>query len=498
MARTARHKLLGIALDDAAPEKLHRQVYAQIRAAILAGRLAPGAQLQSSRLLASELGCARGTVLLAVDQLTAEGYLRSAAGSGTFVADELPDDLLSVCRAAADRIVDGAPTARLRLSRRAEALLALAARPPGPAMGTPFAVGQPALDHFPLELWAKLLEQAWRRPEPGLLLASHPAGHPRLRAAIADYLRAARGLDCRPEEVIVTAGTQHAINLVARLILDPGDPVWLEEPCYPGLHATLLAAGAAPVPVPIDGEGLSVGRGRAMAPAARLAVVTPSHHYPLGTVMSLSRRLELLRWAEEADGWIVEDDYDSEYRYRGRPLEPLRLLDRSGRVLYVGTFSKVLFPTLRLGYLVAPPALAESIAQSLTTLEPVASMVAQTALARFIADGHFAVHLRRMRQLYAVRQAALIDAARVHLAGLLVLEPDAAGMHLVGFPVGRGFDDQAVARAAAEKGISVQALSRHYAGNAKRSGLMFGYAAIAAESCAPALERLAPLLRAMT
>jgi GntR family transcriptional regulator/MocR family aminotransferase len=426
MARTARHPPLGMALDETAPEPLHRQLYGQIRTAILAGRLPPGAQLPSSRLLAAELGCARGTVLLAVDQLTAEGYVRSAGGSGTFVADELPDDLLSVRRAAAGRSGGAAP-ARLRLSRRAEALLALAARPVAAAMGAPFAPGQPAIEHFPVELWARLLEQAWRLAEPGLLLASHPSGHPRLRTAIADYLRATRGLDCRPEEVVVTGGTQHAINLVARLVLDPGDPVWLEEPCYPGLRATLLAAGAATVPVPVDREGLSVARGRALAPLARLAVATPSHQYPLGTVMSLPRRLELLRWAAEAEAWIVEDDYDSEYRYRGRPLEPLRLLDGAGRVIYVGTFSKVLFPTLRLGYLVAPPALAEAIGKSLTALEPVAAMVAQTALARFIAEGHFAVHLRRMRHLYAARQGALIEAARLHLAGSLALEPRRLG-----------------------------------------------------------------------
>ena len=254
--------MLGFALDGDAAEPRHRQLYAQLRTAILTRRLAPGARLPSSRLFASELGCARGTVLLAFDQLIAEGYVRSAGGSGTFVADELPDDFLSVQgvrHRAAERAGRAAPPL---LSRRANTLLALAARPNAAPLGTPFTVGQPALDHFPFEIWAKLLAEAWRRPDPAMLGAFHPAGHPRLRQAIADYLRAARGLDCRPDEVIVTAGTQHAISLVARLILDPGDPVWLEEPCYPGLRATLTAAGARSVPVIVDSDGLSVAAGR--------------------------------------------------------------------------------------------------------------------------------------------------------------------------------------------------------------------------------------------
>ena len=497
MPRIARHPLFSLSLDTASGEKLHRQLYAQIRAAILSGRLAPGAALPSSRLIAAELGCARGTVLLAVDQLAAEGYVRSSGGSGTFVVDELPDDLLSLRRAAARRASADTAPARARLSRRAEALLSLATRPPAVAAGAPFAPGQPALDQFPSTLWARLLEQAWRHPEAGLLLLNHPAGHPRLRAAIADYLRAARGLDCRPEEIIVTAGTQHAISLVARCLIDAGDPVWLEEPCYPGLHATLIAAGAATVPVPVDREGLSVAQGRALAPAARLAVVTPSRQYPLGTVMSLARRLELLRWAAEAEAWIVEDDYDSEYRYRGRPLEPLRLLDETRRVIYVGTFSKVLFPTLRLGYLVAPPALTEAFARSLTALEPLAAMVAQTALAAFIAEGHFAVHLRRMRHLYAARQAVLTEAAARLLGGRLMLIPDDAGMHVMGFPPeGAPFDDAAVAAAAAKQGVVVPPLSQLYAGPEKRAGLMFGYAGVAPERMAPALAKLAAVIDA--
>ncbi len=494
MARTARYLLTGIALDPDAELPLHRQVYAQLRAAILDGRLAPGVRLPSSRLFAHELGCARGTVLLAFDQLHAEGYLRSTGGSGTFVAEEVPDHLLSVRRRSKQRAASA--DRRPRLSVLAEKLLA--AGGPRPSGGTPFATGQPALGDFPHDIWAKLMAESWRSAGSGRLLALTAAGHPALREAIADYLRGARGLDCRAEDVIVTSGTQQALNLVARLVLDPGDRVWLEEPGYPALRAILTAVGAAIEAVPVDREGISVAAGRRIAPRARLAVVAPSHQYPLGAVMSLPRRLELLRWAEEADAWIIEDDYDSEFRYRGRPLEPLRLLDESGRVIYLGTFSKVLFPGLRLGYLLAPPALGATLIRAIPLLESPAASVAQAALARFIAEGHFAAHLRRMRHLYAARQAALIEAAQRHLGDMLTLAPDEAGMHLVGYPLAeraRGFDDVALAEAAAGAGIVLAPLSRYYAGPARQSGFLFGYAGATPAAMEAAMLRLAEILK---
>ncbi len=494
MARTAHYLLTGLSLDPGTALPLHRQLYAQLRTAILAGRLTPGTRLPSSRLLAAELDCARGTILLAFDQLHAEGYLHSSAGAGTFVAEEVPDHLLAV-RQSSRR--EGGGERRVRLSNHAATLLANPMRHPPPGSEAPFQIGQPALAEFPRELWAKLTAETWRAPGGARLLAASPAGHPPLREAIADYLRTARGLDCRPEEVIVTSGTQQALSLIARLLLDPGDPVWLEEPGYPALRPILVAAGARIAPIPVDDEGISVADGRRIAAAARLVAVAPSHQYPLGTVMSLARRLELLRWAEGADAWIIEDDYDSEIRYRGRPLEPLRLLDETGRVIYVGTFSKVLFPGLRLGYLVAPRALAQIIVCAIPLLEPPASMIAQATLARFIAEGHFAVHLRRMRHLYAARQAALVAAARHHLAGALTLEPDDAGMHLVGYPTPEwtpDFDDLAFADAAANAGITLSPLSRYYAGQVRKMGLLFGYAASPPEAIEDAVERLGTLI----
>ncbi|MBV9523216.1 MAG: PLP-dependent aminotransferase family protein [Alphaproteobacteria bacterium] len=498
MARTARHVLTGLGLDPIAAQPLHRQLYGQLRAAILAGRLRPGARIPSSRLLAAELGCARGTILLAFDQLHAEGYLRSTGGSGTFVAEEIPDDLLSV-RRPAERRDDGRED-RLRLSANAAALLAAPA-PVAPGLGAALQIGQPALDAFPRELWAKLSAETWRGPAGRRLLAASPTGYPPLRVAIADYLRAARGLDCRPEEVIVTSGTQHALSLLVRLLLDPGDRVWLEEPGYPALPPILLAAGARSEPIPVDGEGISVATGRRIAPAARLAVVAPSHQYPLGVVMSLPRRLELLRWAEASDAWIVEDDYDSEFRYRGRPLEPLRVLDETGRVIYLGTFSKVLFPGLRLGYLVAPPKLADTIVRAFPLLEPPAATIAQATLARFIAEGHFAAHLRRVRQLYAERQAALIGAALRHLGDRIILAPEDAGMHLVGYPAADlepGFDDLEFARDAARAGIGLSPLSRYYFGAVRRKGLLFGYAGTPPAAIEDAMARLGAMLRTRT
>jgi GntR family transcriptional regulator/MocR family aminotransferase len=314
--------LLALALDRSLPAPLQRQLYAQIREAVLAGRLSAGSRLPSTRTLGQDLGCSRNTVIGAFDQLLAEGYLESRGGSGTYVTRVLPEALLS---------------RRPRGPGGARPSPGPTARSPGPALSPgggrlaamgrvrsletgAFAPGMPDLSLFPFAVWARLLGRAWRRPALDLTAGGDPAGYPPLRAAIARYLAAVRDVVCSADEVLVTGGAQPALDLVARLLLAPGDEVWIEEPGYPGLRGPLAAAGARLVPVPLDEEGLSVAAGRARAPKARLAVVAPSHQYPLGTTMSLARRLDLLEWAREANAWIVEDDYDSEYRYAGRPL----------------------------------------------------------------------------------------------------------------------------------------------------------------------------------
>ena len=490
---------LGLLLDPASREALHWQIGEQLRRAILERRLAPGTHLPSSRLLAQELGCARGTVLAALDQLVAEGYVVTSPGSGIAVASDLPDESLvpKAMRTHRHPVTAAAP----RLSRRAEARLATSARlaesfdmPPAA-----FALGHPAPDAFPFPLWAKLLEAEWRRPAQEVTTSPHPFGHAGLRRAIALYLGAARGFACTAAEVMVTSGVRRSVALLARLLLDPGEAAWVEEPGFPGTREALQAAGARPVPVPVDASGVSLDAAQARAPEARLAIVAPAHHYPLGAMLSLQRRLALLAWAERTEGWIIEDDYDGEYRYAGRPLAPLRALDPAGRVAYVGSFSKLLFPSLRLSYLVLPSALVDPTERLLTASEPVgASLLGQGALARFIAEGHFAAHLRRTRRLYAERQQALVAAARRHLAGLLDVPPDPGGMHLVAYPhpaFAEGFEDSAMTKRAARAGIRVAPLSACYLAAPARQGLLLGYAAVPPESIEAAVIRLRSALR---
>ena len=484
--------LIAIGLDRDAGTPLHRQLYDRIRALILDRALAPDSRLPSTRTLAAELGVSRNTVLAAFDQLAAEGYLVGAVGSGSYVATALPDAMPA----------PGASGARPRagrgpgLSRRGRALAGVS-RMRRPTTGA-FPPGLPALDLFPTRLWARLLARPWRRPGTALLGPGEAAGDPELRCAIAAYLRPARALDCDAAQVIVVSGAQQGLDLAARLLLDPGDLALVEEPGYRALNGPLIAAGARIVAAPVDGEGIDIGAGARHAEGARLVCVTPSHQFPLGVTMSLGRRLALLDWAAATDAWILEDDYDSEYRYGGRPLAALQGLDRAGRVVYVGSFSKVMFPSLRLGYLVVPPDLAEPFARARAALDDHPPAATQAALARFIVEGHFASHLRRMRRLYAERQAALVAAGARHLDGLLTIAASEAGMHLVAGlrpELARRMDDREASLRAARAGIAAPPLAAHYRAAPDRRGLLLGYAAVPVADIDPAAAHLAAALR---
>ena len=502
---------VALAFEDgpAAPPK-QRQLYDQIRAHVLSGRLAAGMRLPATRGLAGELGCSRNTVLSAYEQLLAEGYLTGAHGSGTYVSQVLPDQFLAVGARAAASLDDAGPgLPRPALSRRGQAL----ARPQIQARGPrdAFMLG-PDTARFPFEVWGRMLGRTWRRPRIDLLGYGDPAGYRPLREAIAEYVRSARGLRCEWRQILITSGVQQALDLVVRALLDPGDAVWCEDPGYRGFRGPLSAAGARVAAVPVDGEGLSVTAGRARAPEARLAVVAPSHQFPLGVVMTLGRRLELLDWARTAKAWILEDDYDSEYRYAGRPLAALQGLDAArgtdghgtargggGRVIYAGSFSKVMFPSLRIGYLIAPEDLIAPLTRVRAALEDHPSSVIQPALAAFIAEGHFAGHVRRMRAHYAARQEALLSAARRHLDGLLDVAPDEAGMHLVArfSPVLAAClsDTEAETRAWAA-GITVSALSNYAIEKPTAPGLLLGYAAVPEARLLDAARSLAKTLEA--
>ncbi|MCK6449892.1 MAG: PLP-dependent aminotransferase family protein [Alphaproteobacteria bacterium] len=404
-----------LVLDRRSDVPFHRQIYERVRDAIARGTLNPGDRLPSARSLANQLGTARGTVDTAYAVLAGEGYIVARGAAGTIVAPALKSPAIAALQAK--------PTAVPRLL---DSPVDIA---PGTVM--PFQMGLPALDAFPRKLWTRLAARHARHLSPATMAYTDGAGHAPLRAAVMRYLAVARGIVCTPNQVLLTAGYHGAVGLISRSLLDPGDRVWFEDPGFHLARRSLEMAGARIVPVPVDGDGIDVGAGIERARRARFAVVTPSHQMPLGVALSLSRRLALLAWARDAGAWIIEDDYDSEYRYTGRPLPALKSLDRDGRVLYVGTFSKVLFPGLRLGYLVVPEDQARRFAAVAGALQPDRAALVEATVADFMREGHFARHIRRMRALYAERRLALARALDAVFAGRLKIGLGAGGMHLM-------------------------------------------------------------------
>ncbi len=439
-----------IRLDASLSLPLYKQLYQRLRTVILAGQLERGARLPSTRTLASELGVSRNTTALAYDQLLMEGYLESRVGQGTIVSRHLPD-LPAISIQGSTQGSQPGSTKRTR-SHRSRATQTEAQRvPPIPVAervallqtmfhpeqevvtSSIFRGGEPALDLFPYDLWARLLNRHARKSLPAASHYQPTAGYYPLREAIAIHIGITRGVRCTPDQILITTGSQGAYDLVVRTLLNPGDGAWMENPGYFGAQGALVAAGARLVPVPVDAQGLDVERGRQLCPDARLVSTTPSHQFPTGVTMSLSRRLALFEWARAMGAWIVEDDYDSEYRFRGRPLEALHALDETGRVLYIGTFSKVLFPALRLGYLVAPVELIEPLLAMCRFTNVHVPILEQIALADFMQEGHFARHLRHMLQHYSQRRKVLHYELCTHLGDLLEVYAPEVGMHLVGW-----------------------------------------------------------------
>ena len=484
-----------IILDASLPVPLYKQLYERLRSTILAGQLERGARLPSTRTLASELGVSRTTTALAYEHLLLEGYLESRVGQGTVVARDLPAMLFN---AQTDRTpssqTNALKTSPIRLASRVHPLkeIPYPERREGRTGGT-FYGGEPALDLFPYEVWARLIARRARQSLREFAHYQPPAGYYPLREAIAAHIGITRGVRCTPEQIILTAGSQGALDLAVRTLLGPGEAAWLENPGYFGARGALLAAGVHLVPVPVDEQGLVVEIGRKLCQEARLVATTPSHQFPTGVTMSLPRRLALLDWASEAGAWILEDDYDSEYRFSGRPLEALQGLDHTGRVLYIGTFSKVLFPALRLGYLVAPAELVESLLTMRRFLDVHLPMLEQMALCDFLNEGHYARHLRRMLQHYRKLRELLHRELHTHLGSLLEVRAPEAGIQLVGWlPPGK--DDQRAAELAAQVGIQVLPISRFSLEPLPCGGLVFGYASTNEEAIGPGVKRLAVAL----
>ena len=469
---------------------LRQQVYRRLREAIEQGSLAPGTRLPPSREQAHTLGVGRNTVLWALERLVAEGYLTARVGDGTYVADDAAALRRAGPRPAAPL---GADADSLLSSRgRRVADTALRWQPPRqPAIA--FRIGAPDVSTFPYPAWDRLVRQASRADREAWSQYLDPAGLPALRWAIAEWLWASRGIRCEADRVLVCSGSQQALDLVGRLLLDPGDEVLVEDPGYPGIRAGLVAHGASVRPVAVDAEGLVIEVAAARWPAARLAVVTPTHQFPTGVRMSLRRRLALLDWARSCGGWIVEDDYDGEFQYGPHRIPALCSLPNAERVLYVGTFSKTLHPGLRLGFIVLPAVLAPAFAGARALIDRHAPGDSQAVLARFIADGHLLRHLRRMRELYPQRQRLMVEALAEASGGALRLAPCEQGMHLV-HELPDGVDDRPLAARAQAVGVMLAPLSR-YAIESPRRGWLFGFAAYPASELRAAAGRLGPLLR---
>jgi GntR family transcriptional regulator / MocR family aminotransferase len=456
---------------------LYQQLYSHMRAAILSGELKGGTKMPSTRALGDELGLSRNTILTAYAQLTAEGYLESVTGSGTFVARVLPESLLTTPRRPSASARSSKPHAP-RFSKNANAQLAApqmsSSLPPSTRKmmpRQPLTSGLPALDEFPYDLWSRLVVRQARRMPISAFPYQDAAGYVPLREAIAAHVTISRRVHCTPDQIVIVLGSQGALDLASRMLITAGDPVWMEDPGYLGARGAFLGSGAHIIPVPVDQEGLVVEEGIARAPQARLVYITPSHQFPMGVTMSLSRRLALLEWARRADAYILEDDYDSEYRFAGRPLAALQGLDEADRVIYIGTFSKVLFPALRIGYLILPPPLVEPFLTVRRLIDIHPPMMEQAVLTDFITEGHFTRHLRRMRVLYAERRAALLDGLRTLPLDIYSAE---AGIHCLGW-LPDGMDDLALVRKAAMQGLDLSALSKYSIEPMPRKGLLMSY-----------------------
>jgi len=477
----------------AGAQELWRWLRDELRGAILNGRLKRGARMPSTRGLARQYQCARGTVVLAFDHLRAEGYIESRRGTGTFVVLALPDDSLTAKRPS---IRLPKQHSRAGLSKRGRmSTEGVPVLPASRSVGKAFRSYEPAIDLFPVDLWSRIAGRVVRRAPRSLYGQGDARGYAPLRKAIAECVGSTRGVRCEADQVLVTAGTQQGLDLIARLLLDPGDAVWLEDPGYPGAVDAFRAAGARILPVPVDKEGIQVDWACRRRQNGKLIYTTPANQFPLGLTMSLSRRLQLLQWALAEGAWIVEDEYDAEYRYFGRPVPALQSLDESGSVIYIGTFTKMLFNALRLGFAVVPERVVDAFAagRSLTDRHP--PTLQQAVLAEFILEGHFAHHVRRMRQIYAERIGVLVEAARQKLAGRLEVEHAASGMRTIGWLRGGGNDVQ-VAQQARARGLELAALSRFTLRHPSPAGLLLGFAGCTPGELRRGVDVLASVLNA--
>ena len=485
-------------LDAEGVRPIHRQIYDDVRARILSGQLEPGTLLPSTRILAENLRVSRNTIVAAYERLRAEGYVTSWPGAGTRVSTMLPDTMI---RAGGPGTLEVVRTRRrpatlqYGLSRRAERLVRLHALngPSAPHAPRAFRNDAPTIDAFPLALWNQSLARAMRQIPPRHLSYGETFGLRELRELVARYVSAARGVRCSVDQVMITCGSQQALTLAAGVLVNPGDKVWVEDPGYAGARGAFAFAEAEIVPVPVDAEGLDVGAGQLLAADARVAFVTPSRQLPLGVRMSRERRIQLLDWAWASHAWVLEDDRDSEFRYSSRPVPSLQGMDTEGCVLYVGTFSKAMFPALRLGYLVVPNQLRDAFVAARHFSDLHQSYVEQAAMAAFMREGHFERHVRRVRRVYLERQQHLVAEATRYLAGRLTLEPADAGMEIIAW-LHATDDDIAVTKSVRAEGVEVVPLSPIVVKRQLPPGLILGYGGLGPREITDGVQRMARAL----
>ena len=480
-----------IAVNRNAPQALHRQIYDAYRKAIVERRLRSGQRVPSSRSLAVELGVSRFPVLNAYAQLLAEGYFDSRVGAGTVISLSLPDQA----------VYPGPRNAPVLTTPRIVGHVAKHTSLPDTIENAPwrrqwgaFGVGQVALDQFPFHLWNNMVTRHCRSTTAKSLDYGNPMGLNALRDALALYLRTARGVRCEAEQIMIVSGSQQALDICTRALLDPGSRVWMEEPGYRFARSVFALNNCRIVQVPVDREGLNVAAGMKLCRDARAALVTPSHQYPLGFTMSASRRLQLLEWAERSRSWILEDDYDSDYRYESLPISSLQGLDRNSRVVYIGTFSKVLFPSLRLGFLVIPAELVERFQAVRVAMDIAPASFSQEVLANFIHEGHFSRHIRRMRLLYRDRRNALMNGICSALGSRVEVTGEQAGMHLC--VILEGIRDREIADRAAHANLWLTPLSSSYVGKVSPQGLILGFGSTRTEEMPSAIAKLQAVLEA--
>jgi GntR family transcriptional regulator / MocR family aminotransferase len=479
-----------VAVDRTSSIPLYRQIYDAFRDLIVQGNLVAGQQIPSTRTLAKELGLSRFPVVNAYAQLLSEGYFEGRIGSGTVVSSSLPDQapFMALRSAKSNKIFSG-PRRSSKLSGELPGVETV----PWLQGRAPFVGSQLALDQFPFNLWSRLLMLHSRKIPESSLHYCHPMGLKDLREAIANYLRTARAVRCEADQIMIVSGSQQALDITSRVLLDPCDRLWMEEPGYNLARYIFMMAGGRLVPVPVDQEGLDVAAGRRLCAKAKVAYVSPSHQYPLGVVMSASRRLQLLNWAQSTGAWIIEDDYDSEYRYESMPVASLQGLDRYSRVVYIGTFSKVLFPSVRVGYVVIPPDLIDRFAAVRQSIDIFSPNFYQQVLSDFINEGHFERHIRRMRIIYGERRNALVRAIRGELADTMEVLGGEAGLSLT-VTLRKKASDVAISARAARQNLWLWPLSICYLSSVARQGFILGFGGIPVEEMPSAVQRLRSVL----